>query len=160
MLPSISEPHWAQLLSWLSTPLVAVVAAIFAGMIAYRQWRTAQNRLKLDLFDRRFVVYETVLNLLISIMNNEQLKQGELSKFSLGTRQAKWLFNDEIADYFQNQLYAKANKFQTLYVILDSLPIGEERNENVRKQSELKKWFREQLIILDQKFAPFLKFKH
>ncbi len=160
MPPSIAEPHWAQILSWLSTPFVAIIAAVFAGMIAYRQWKTAQDKLKLDLFDRRFAVYDTARNLLASIMNMNQLKEGELIKFLSGTRESKWLLNDEITNFFEKELWVKANKLQTLFIVLDSLPRGQERNENIEKQSELIKWFREQYSVLDQKFEPFLKLKH
>lgn len=39
-------------------PLVAGVV----GYVAWRQWRTAQDKLAIDLFDRRFAAYRAVLN--------------------------------------------------------------------------------------------------
>jgi len=45
------DPHWTNYLAALLTPTVAVLGSI----IAYHQWRTAQNKLKFELFDRRFV---------------------------------------------------------------------------------------------------------
>ena len=45
-----AEPHWTTYLAALLTPTVAVLGSY----IAYRQWHLAQNKLKLDLFDRRF----------------------------------------------------------------------------------------------------------
>ena len=53
------DPHWTTLLSALLTPAVAV----FGIFIAYRQWRLAQEKLKLDLFDKRFEVYEAAREL-------------------------------------------------------------------------------------------------
>jgi hypothetical protein len=39
--------------------IVAVVAACIAGCIALRQWWTARDRLRFDMFERRFAVYES-----------------------------------------------------------------------------------------------------
>ena len=33
------------------------MAAVVASYIGYRNWRTAQNKLKMELFDRRMAVY-------------------------------------------------------------------------------------------------------
>jgi Tfp pilus assembly protein PilN len=49
------------------TIAVALIAGIITGVIQYRQWqtahrqsRTAQNKLKLDLFDKRMEVYTKI----------------------------------------------------------------------------------------------------
>ena len=42
------DSHWTTYLSALLTPTVAVLGSL----IAYRQWRLAQNKLKLDLFEQ------------------------------------------------------------------------------------------------------------
>ena len=43
-------------LSALLTPTIAIITTY----IAYEQWRTNRNKLKLDLFDRRFAVYDAM----------------------------------------------------------------------------------------------------
>jgi hypothetical protein len=48
----VCDPHWTTYLLAMLTPLIAMIVAF----IAFRQWRTAQNRLKLDLFDRRLAL--------------------------------------------------------------------------------------------------------
>jgi phosphate/sulfate permease len=160
MPPSIPEPHLAQIVSWLFTPIVAIVAAIFAWIIAYRQWKTAQNRLKLDLFDRRFAVYDTVKSFLIRITNYEKITGEEFQKFLIGINEAKWLLNDEISNYLRQELLSKYNELRRIEVELESLPVGEEKSNLVENQSELNYWFRQQYHVLDQKFEPFLKLKH
>jgi len=149
-------PYWTQVLSALLTPTIAVLVAI----IAYRQWRTAQNRLKLDLFDRRFAVYDAARNLLSSVMTSGKAKDEEMLKFLAHTREAKWLLNNEIAEYFDKAFWGRAVDLQTLDTELQVLAVGAERADNVKTQSEIKKWFREQYKVLDEKFTPFLKLKH
>ncbi|WP_105437685.1 hypothetical protein [Neorhizobium sp. T25_13] len=46
-------PTWIQIVQALATPAVAIAA----GAIAYRQWRTAHEKVVLDLFEKRFEVF-------------------------------------------------------------------------------------------------------
>ncbi|QLP99569.1 MAG: hypothetical protein HZY78_04275 [Burkholderiaceae bacterium] len=140
----------------LLTPTVAVLGAV----IAYRQWRTAQNKLKFELFDRRFSVYEASRNLLASIMTSGKAKDEEVFKFLVATREAKWLLNTDVATYLEKELYHKAIDLQTLQAELEGVPVGEERSANVKKQSDIKKWFIAQYEVLDEKFSPFLELQH
>lgn len=100
------DPHWTNYLAALLTPTVAVLGSF----IAYRQWRTAQNKLKFDLFDRRFAVYEASRDLLASVMTSGKAKDEEVFKFKFlsATREAKWLLNNEVATYLEKELYYKA----------------------------------------------------
>ena len=150
------DPHWTTYLAALLTPTVAVLGSL----IAYRQWRLAQNKLKLDLFDRRFSVYEAARSLLASIMTSGKAKDEEVFKFMVSTREAKWLLNDSVAEYLEKQLYHKAIDLQTLAAELEGEPIGETRSKNVRAQGDIKKWFMTQYDVLDEKFAPFLQLRH
>lgn len=60
-LPGVSElPPWVQYIQALGAPSVAVATLLVTGYVAWRQWRTAheqwriaQQRVVLDLFDRR-----------------------------------------------------------------------------------------------------------
>lgn len=151
-----SDPHWTNYLAALLTPTVAVLGSV----IAYRQWRTAQNKLKFELFDRRFSVYEASRNLLASMMTSGKAKDAEVFKFLVATREAKWLLNTDVATYLWEEIYRNAIVLQTLQAELEGEPVEEERLANVTKQSEIKKWFSAQYEVLDEKFSPFLKLQH
>jgi hypothetical protein len=81
-------------LAGLLTPLIA----IFAGYIARQQWRTAKNKLKLDLFDRRMTIYTAVESALHTMVRRHKIDAESLAHLR-SAREAKWLFNDEIAEY-------------------------------------------------------------
>lgn len=68
------EPDWSSVVSSLLVPVIAVLGAV----IAYRQWRVAQNKLKLDLFDRRFAIFDAARKLIASILasGNGRLPNG------------------------------------------------------------------------------------
>ena len=151
-----SDPHWTTYLAALLTPIVAVLGSV----IAYRQWRLAQNKLKLDLFDRRLQVYEAALTLLASIMTSGKARDEEVRNYLVATREAKWLLNASIAEYLEKQLYHKAIDLQTLAAELEGVPLGDERSKNVHAQADIKKWLMRQYEVLDEKFAPFLQLRH
>lgn len=150
------EPHWTAYLSALLAPTIAVLGAV----IAYCQWRTAQNKLKLELFEKRFAVYDEARTLLSSILTNGKVREEAAHKFLAGTREAKWLLNTDVAEYLDKKIYNKAILLQALDSELDGLRVGPERSANVKAQSEIKKRMVEQYDVLDSKFSEFLYLKH
>ncbi|MCP1573954.1 hypothetical protein J2S30_002333 [Herbaspirillum rubrisubalbicans] len=156
MNTACTDPHWTAYLTALLTPLIAVLGVC----IATQQWRTAQSKLKFDLFEKRFSVYDAARNLIGSIMSSGKAKDEELFKFLAGTREAKWLFNAEVANYLEKQLYDPAIELQCLASELEGVPVGEARTKNVRRQADIKKTINAQFDELDRQFAPFLQLKH
>jgi len=150
------EPHWTAYLFALLAPVVAVLGSF----IAYRQWRLAQNKLKLDLFDRRLKIYEAAKNLLGSIVTSGKANDDEVFKYMVATREAKWLLDSEIAAYLDDQIYNKVIELQTLAIEWECVSVGDVRSKNVRAQAEIKQWFMAQYDILDAQFAPFLQLRH
>jgi hypothetical protein len=150
------DPHWTAYVTALFTPLVAILAVY----IAVQQWRTAQNKLRLELFEKRFSVYDSARNFIGSILTSGKAKDDEMFKFLSGTREAKWLLNSDLAIYLEKALYHPATELQCLASELEGMPVGEARTKNVSRQAEIKKGFNAQFQELDRKFAPFLQLRH
>jgi hypothetical protein len=150
------DPHWTAYVSALMVPLVAVLGVA----IAYRQWRTAQNKLKLDLFEKRFAVYDAARRLLATVMTSGRVSDEEMFKFFAGTREAKWLLDAGVAHYLDKELRRQMLQLQTLNAELEGLPVGPDRSANVKAQTEIKTWMLEQYEVLDGKFSPFLTLAH
>lgn len=149
-------PLWTACLSALLTPTIAVLGAY----IAYRQWRLSQNKLKLDLFDRRFAVYDAARKLLASILTSGKADDKEVFEFMVATREAKWLLSEEVAKYLEEQFYRNAIALQTLDAERTGFGVGDERTKSVRKQSEIRQRFADQYKVLDEHFSPYLKLGH
>lgn len=154
-------------LSFSSLPLVEIsnalltpVIAFLAAYIAWRQWETAQNRLKLDIFERRFSVYDATKSLIASIMQTGKATDENMFKFLAATKEAKWLFDDQIASYLDDKIWEKAVDLQTLNSELEGLPQGRERTENIHKQRDIKIWLSSQLKEIDKLFSKFLRIEH
>jgi hypothetical protein len=90
-----TEPHWTTYLAALLTPIVA----IFGFYIAYKQWHLARNKLKHDLFNKRFFVFEAAISFITSIMTSGRAEDEAVSKLMIATREAKWLLDAPIAEY-------------------------------------------------------------
>jgi hypothetical protein len=150
------NPHWTSYVSALTVPVIALIGA----GIAFLQWRLAQNKLKLDLFDRRFKIYEGARELLRSVMTSGKAKDDEVFNFLVATREAKWLFDDSIAEYLEKEIYHKAVDLQTLDAELVGVPVGEKRTKNVTAQRKLKEELLAQFKVLDEKFTPYLRLRH
>jgi hypothetical protein len=140
--------------------LLVPIVAVFGLWIAYRQWRTAQNRLKLDLFDRRLIVYEAAREIIVTVRTSGKVTNEAEFKYFANTRGAIWLFNPEIVRYLDEELWRKIVDLGALESELEGLPAGEERSKNVREQRVIKNWLGEQLGVMEKKFAPFLKLRH
>jgi len=56
-------PACIQYIQALGPTVVAVVVGTIAAYIAWRQWRTAHDRLRFDLYEKRFAVYEATKKL-------------------------------------------------------------------------------------------------
>ncbi|MFZ0496591.1 MAG: hypothetical protein WBD78_10175 [Methylocella sp.] len=147
--------------SALGTPIIALIVGLFGGMIAYRQWRTAQDRLKLDLFDRRLVIYQQTRDFLARRMALGQLKGREITEFAVNTRVSRWLFSAAIADYLEGEIAKKAMDLADLNSELEALTDEAGRKQNVSRQRELKDWLEKQLYeVIDAKFGEFLQIRH
>jgi hypothetical protein len=149
-------PLWVPVLSALLTPTIAVAAVL----IAWQQWITNRNKLKLELFDRRYAYYEAAGELIGRILTSGKATDEVTFEFLMKTRGARFIVGENIAKYFDDELYSRAIELNTLDAELEGVGVGETRTKNVQKQSEIKKWFNAQHKVLDQYFSPLLNLKH
>ena len=95
------------LLTGLLTPVIAILAVI----IAWRQYRTAKQKLTLDLFDRRLCIYEEVQNFLLLIIRDADVEFDESRRFRNSVSAAEFLFKKEIVEYIDT-IYKRAIKLK------------------------------------------------
>ena len=150
------EPYWTEYLSALLVPVVA----IFGLFIAYRQWKTAQNKLKLELFERRLAIYNSATTFISSVMTSGKATDEQLRNLIVGTKEAKWVLSYEIAEHLDKELYSKGVDLQCLSAELEGEPVGEMRTKNVHEQRNIKQWLNKQYETLDSLFRDYLQLRH
>ncbi len=151
-----SVPIWLQISSGLLTPLIA----IFGAYIAWQQWNLGRSKLKLELFDRRFALYKAIQHPVLHVLHTGSMDDKTYFKFRSEIGDAKWMLNEEIYKYADDDLTTKLADLLTKVEEAKVLEVGEIRTRNVREQRELKEWITSQRPHIDEMFGKFLRVSH
>ena len=128
-------------------------------MIAYLQWRTNQNKLKLDLFEKRYAVYRATTEFIGTIYREGTAKDESLQRFALAIGPAQFLFEADV-DAQINEIYKRALDMSVNRAYRSDLPAGTELKQLAHEHDEHLGWFLEQGPMIAKKFAPYLKLTH
>jgi hypothetical protein len=138
--------------------VIGVWITIIVAWTGYQQHRLAKEKLKLDLFEKRFSVYKGVQIFLSQIMQEGKLNLDSLSELHKATQEAEFLFEVEIPKYIDS-IRSKALKMRAIQSKYENMSTtGDERNRLIDKEhiifTELTNEFHE----LSKVFMPYLKF--
>lgn len=137
------------------SPIIAVAGTWFA----LQQVRINKNKLKLDRFDRRFEVHEAAMTFAASIVADGDMTVAAFTDFSVKSRGARFLLDEEIADYMK-ELGTTAIKLRGVLRSLKNPSITDhQRAQYADRIGEITKWFEQQLDVIPERFAPFLSVK-
>jgi hypothetical protein len=145
----------ATVFSALLTPAIALLA----GYIAWQQWHTARNKLKLELFERRYVVYSAAIGLINSVLASGKADRQALFEFVSKTRSARFVVGQRIEKYLNDELYRRVVHLETLEAERSGLSDGD-LVRNVQEQSSIKTWLVDQYNVLMSLFADQLTLEH
>ena len=152
-------PLWALYTLTLGPTLVAIIAALIASYIAWRQWKTAHDRLTFDLYEKRFAVYETVKNFINAatvhrIITLKDLSADEFRAFHDGIRGAEFLFGGEARDFI-NKTGAMAVSINATIKELQGQPDDTRSDRFIEEEAEeLVKFLLDQPV--EDIFRPYL----
>jgi hypothetical protein len=106
-----------------------VLLGMVAGYIAYRQWRTAHQRVILDLFDKRSAIYYEARDIIAEVMRNASAPTPTYIRYLQVIDKAQFLFGPEVDE-----------SFRSFYVAMLDLHLAESqlkaKIENHEKASE------------------------
>ncbi len=149
---------WVQILQALLTPLIAVLAVY----IAYQQWHVNVRKLRLDLFDRRWAVYQAVIAFITAVCTDFKVKAADIGTFRRATITADFLFGPEIPTYI-DELCDRAIKLANVHDKCRSIadpppPPDYDHSAVTAAMAEGERWFVDQLErrTLNLKFAKYL----
>ena len=149
---------WVEQIAEVSKALLTPLVAIVAAYIAWQQWSTNRRKLKLDLFDRRYTVYEKIGEFIGSILTSGRVQEGKELQLMVDTKTTKFLFGEEISQ-FVSDVYRQAVHLHALDAELEGLT-GETRIANVKTQREIKNWLEQALTGLQKRFSKYLTLEH
>ena len=154
------EVHWTQYISAFLTPIIAVTALY----IAFMQWKLASNKLKLELFDKRYIVYKACMKIISDLMTNGNTDQRQQAEFLKNTSDARWLLSEDIDIYISEVLWKNIVDVETLCSELEPLQSfpgsQEDKIRKIKARADKKIFIVSQRKKINELFSPFLSIKH
>lgn len=90
-----------------SQGLLTPVIGIITTYIAWQQWHTNRNKLKLDRYERRLQVYKEVVRFIGIGVQKANYDNDELMTFRPKVSEADFLFGEEVRKYI-DELHSRA----------------------------------------------------
>lgn len=156
---------------------LTALIAFSAFLVALAQWRMAREKLRLDLFEKRYKVFEATKLYLTSIFNTGRVNPQFLHEFRSATRDSVFLFRSDLAKYLE-ELNEKTARLQYLRERTDTGPgyvnVGFDEDDppppppNDVERAQLEEeiqgvhvWAGDQLTEgkLQKAFEPYLRFR-
>ena len=144
---------WGKALQAGLTPMIAILALY----VAFQQYRTNREKVRLDLFDRRMAIFDALMQLLRIIGRDGTISNEELVRFSADTNNAVFIVA-ELSDYL-DEIYKHAVDLQysSNREGEDSVPEGELKELTI-KTRDYREWFNQQFKTARTKFSKYLTF--
>ena len=148
-----------QILQALLTPLIAIIATY----IAYQQWNTNKQKLKMEKYERGLRVYQEVVKILRLIGRDLDPKLDDLLGFWVAVAETDFLFGPEIRQYieeiFSHGLKLRSAKMQYHDFSQGPPPSGYSHNRVVQEMQSEETWLTEQITIVEGRLAVVEKFR-
>lgn len=148
-----------QLSQGLLMPLIAAIVA----WIAYRQYKTSDNKLRLDLYDRRHQIFNKLVSALQEILTENKVKDEHILNLHTIKIQGYFLFEEDVSNYLDEVFKKVDNLHMLIRTFIDQQSSNanqvEETKRDLEEKSQLMKWIEEQFEISKTKFAKYLDFR-
>lgn len=141
------------------------IALLLAYLALENYWinkrglKIQNDKLRLDLFERRLSVFEACQKLFLAVVTTGQLTREEIYIFTQGSSNSEFLFGKEIKSYIDD---IRTKSFRLIQInerlSNERARVAEERNLLADEALELETWFTEQFshpTILFRKYLHF-----
>jgi hypothetical protein len=138
--------------------LLALAVSIWSAITAAGQRRVAANKLRLDLFEMRFRIYNLTRQILSDSISGDRVGPRELLIYAWETADVQFLFGQDVVAYV-DQVFNRLNTMHAANAMLDSLFTGAAQQEQARVDlQESTDWVTSQRDELVRVMAPYLQF--
>jgi hypothetical protein len=145
--------------------VATIVIAVYVAVIGTRQWFTARDKLRFDLYNRRFEIYAATLAFVQALTDwkdfpVDERKQRRI-RFVLASREAKFLFPKKSGvPSLLEELHVRSFKvtgFIEAGSLLKQIPPEDYIAMYDKKQENLN-WTLESLSKIEEQMEPFMRF--
>jgi hypothetical protein len=138
--------------------LATLTVGIVAGIIAFQQWRLAADKLKLDLFDRRYKVYEAIKEFVYICTHQQDFEDSVVFKFKQGTADLGFLFGPEVRDY-RDEVRRRVMDVRKMAMTMRRRQFEIHQSKVDVYYDELE-WVSNQITESEKVFLPYLGFRN
>lgn len=142
-----------------TTVITALIAALVC-VITWRQWVTNRARLRHELFDLRYAIFEQIASFMVTVNQNGKAEPGAAERFLRQTKRAYFAFGcDKNIRQLVDDIYNQATLLQVLQQSQD-VPAGNASNQNADRLNTILQWFNTTFDSLEQRFEMYLRLDH
>jgi hypothetical protein len=152
----LTNGEWIEVGKGIATLLVALLAAL----IAWQQVRAARNKLKADLFDRRFAAYDAIVQGMVLVGHLKQLDSAIFGKVHTAVSAAEWLFDEKLLRLLRTDLLLPLFSAYAVVIQAESPIPVEETPLMTRQRLDAFAAIKRSHPLIVQAFSPYLKLKH
>lgn len=132
--------------------LIPIAITAIGLYIAIQQYITAKKKLKLDLFDKRFLIFQNTKNYIGEVVSHVTATDEKQREFLVGTRGSQFVFGQEVKDYI-DEVWSKS-------VDLKGWSLDQTTSEHPQNRAAHLNWFNDQLQKIDGKFKKYMQLSH
>lgn len=136
-------------------PLIAIITVY----IAYQQYHINKQKLKLDLYEKRYRIFKETKKLLHKINQDGAIDTIELRDFGFNTNDKVFLFNEDIVEFIE-EIKRKAIDISFNKDEIEKAPDLVVRNLLREEKHTLTRWFTSEYINIESRFLIYLDFKN
>jgi hypothetical protein len=82
--------------------VAAIIVSIVVVVVQYAQWRTANQKVVIDLYDRRLKVYQQLHDAIVPVVRHGEVSGAAFNEFMIGQVDATFLFGEDVQDYLKS----------------------------------------------------------
>lgn len=134
------------------TALIPIALAALGSYIAIQQYRTNRQKLKIELFEKRYAIYEAVREYMGAIVRKRYPTEKEQKQFLVETKGASFLFDDEIMKFIEEVWQRSIDMCEWQQ---DELP-----STHAQEKADYMRWFSAEFGKLNERFAKDMRLRH
>ena len=151
----MTPQDWISLCQLIAT----LVVGGFAGWIAFQQHWTSRNKLRLDLFEKRLKVYQSLQDMLAEAARSGDLSNESFLECKRKTLDADFLFGPDVVSYIKS-VFERGAKLHVIETQLRAEHIHDQEQWSkivAARESEFR-WLVQQMTEMKAVFSPYLGF--
>jgi hypothetical protein len=141
----------------ITVAIISALIALIAGVIALQQFLLGKEKFRLDLFEKRYAVFQAVDLFLYKAITTRDLTNEDFLEFNQNTQTISFIFDEEITSLV-NTIRSKARDVRFIKNDLDKMPQGDARHAKFKEYEVFQMELYDASLIIEPKFERYRTF--